>query len=222
MSFDKLGAFVTNPVTYHPWSPARGTRIVPLDAGVLMHTGLPNPGVRGLIRGYRNLWNTLPVPVIVHLIASTEEDVAKGAGYLDNEESVDAIELGLSDDISADAAAGLVEAATRRAEKPVLVRLPVFDAYEIADAVVEAEPERWLWQPPRVEQPAINVPGNSSAACIWPAHQTNGTAHGLVCWHSASKRCLLLVGVAYILPRMPVTTWKQGQKSGAGRFCRVG
>ena len=34
-----LGAFVTNPLTYTPWNPAAGTRVVPLDAGVLVHTG---------------------------------------------------------------------------------------------------------------------------------------------------------------------------------------
>ena len=32
IQFEKLGALVTNPVTYAPWSPATGTRVVPLDA----------------------------------------------------------------------------------------------------------------------------------------------------------------------------------------------
>jgi dihydroorotate dehydrogenase len=28
IQFEKLGAFVTNPVTYQPWQPAVGTRVV--------------------------------------------------------------------------------------------------------------------------------------------------------------------------------------------------
>ncbi|MGB1286984.1 MAG: hypothetical protein ACPG7F_10655 [Aggregatilineales bacterium] len=138
INYEKLGAFVTNPMTYRPWSPARSTRVVPLDAGVLMHTGLPNPGVKKLVKQYKSRWGAMPIPVIAHLVASNEDDVRSGIGYLDNEETIAAIELGLGDDISADEAAALVEVATQRAEKPVLVRLPVFDAYEIADACVES------------------------------------------------------------------------------------
>jgi dihydroorotate dehydrogenase len=38
IDLEKLGALVTNPVTYSPWSPATGTRVVPLDSGVLVHS----------------------------------------------------------------------------------------------------------------------------------------------------------------------------------------
>ncbi|MCA9911559.1 MAG: dihydroorotate dehydrogenase, partial [Anaerolineae bacterium] len=45
VKLDKLGALVTNPVTLYPRSPASGTRVVALDSGVLVHSGLPNPGL---------------------------------------------------------------------------------------------------------------------------------------------------------------------------------
>ena len=45
IDYDKLGALVTNPVTIEPWNPASGTRMIPLDAGVLLHTGLAQSGL---------------------------------------------------------------------------------------------------------------------------------------------------------------------------------
>ncbi|MEO8612377.1 MAG: HisA/HisF-related TIM barrel protein [Chloroflexota bacterium] len=138
IQFEKLGALVTNPITYAPWSPATGTRVVPLDAGMLVHTGLPNPGLSKVMAKYRNLWNSLPLPIIVHLVASTVEHVRKSASRIDAENSVDAIELGLNDDMTWEEAEKFVKAAVNATEKPVLVRLPLQDAYEIAQAAAEA------------------------------------------------------------------------------------
>jgi dihydroorotate dehydrogenase (NAD+) catalytic subunit len=138
VNFDKLGAIVTNPITYEAWSPATGTRVVPLDAGVLMHTGLPNPGLNKALRRHRNLWTLLPVPVIVHLVATSVDHIRKCAARLDEEDSVAAIEIGLNDDITAHEAEALIDAAVSRTDKPILARLPLNDAYEIAESVVDA------------------------------------------------------------------------------------
>ena len=56
IDFDKLGAIVTNPATIAPWRPAAGTRVISLDAGVLIHTGLPNPGLAKVISRNRRAW----------------------------------------------------------------------------------------------------------------------------------------------------------------------
>lgn len=138
INIDKIGAIVTHPITYDSWNPARGPRVVPLDAGVLMHTGLPNPGLNKALRRYRNLWIALPLPIIVHLVATSSEHVRKSAARLDEEEGVDAIELGLNDDIDWKDAEELVNAAVSKTDKPVLVRLPLLDAYEIAQPVADA------------------------------------------------------------------------------------
>jgi dihydroorotate dehydrogenase (NAD+) catalytic subunit len=138
IQFEKLGALVTNPVTYAPWSPATGTRVVPLDAGMLVHTGLPNPGLSKVMSKYRGLWSSLPLPIIIHLVASSVEHVRKSASRIDAENSVDAIELGLNDDMTWKEAEELVKAAVNATEKPVLARLQLQDAYEIAQAVSEA------------------------------------------------------------------------------------
>ncbi|MEL6309350.1 MAG: hypothetical protein AAFN11_22110 [Chloroflexota bacterium] len=135
---NKLGAYVTNPVTYEGWSPAHGTRVVPLDAGVLMHTGLPNAGVRKTIQEFSPVWRDLSVPTIMHLIATNTDHIQRAIEMIDYSDAIMGIELGLNDDITWQEAESLVRAATEYAEKPVLVRLPMYDAYEIAGAVADA------------------------------------------------------------------------------------
>jgi len=137
VNFEKLGAIVTNPISYEPRTAAHGARVVRLDSGVLIHTGLPNLGINKVLRKYRNLWAMLPLPIIIHLIGTTPDHVRKSAARLDEEEGIDAIELGLNDDISEDAAANLIHAATSRTEKPVMVRLPTTDTLNIAKIAVE-------------------------------------------------------------------------------------
>src|SRR5262245_59541400 len=79
IKLEKLGALVTNPVTYQPWQPASGTRVIPLDAGVLVHSGLPNLGISKTLAKYRTFWDKLPLPVIMHVVATNAEQVGKCA-----------------------------------------------------------------------------------------------------------------------------------------------
>ena len=44
-----LGAFVTNPVSLSPRQPAENRVMLPFAGGFLLHTGLPNPGLRVVI-----------------------------------------------------------------------------------------------------------------------------------------------------------------------------
>ncbi len=135
---DKLGALVTNPVTYTPWSPATGTRVVPLDAGMLVHTGLPNPGLSKVLAKHRSTWERLPVPIIVHIVSTTEDEVRRCVHKLEEEETVDGVELGLNDDTSIGDAQAAVRAAADNADKPILVRLPFGSTIELAQAAADA------------------------------------------------------------------------------------
>ncbi len=137
INYEKLGAVVTNPVTIDQWNPATGTRIVSLDAGVLVHTGLPNPGLNRVVKQYRKVWDNLPVPVIIHLVGTTVSHMERAGKIIDEIDEIDAVELGLNDDISEDEAFTLVEAAAKM-EKPLLVRLPFYDTYRLAGAVADA------------------------------------------------------------------------------------
>jgi dihydroorotate dehydrogenase (NAD+) catalytic subunit len=138
IKLEKLGALVTNPITYKPWHPATGTRVIPLDAGVLVHTGLPNPGVSKTLAQYRTALDRLPLPVIMHVVGTLPDQVASCAGRIDAEHAIDAIELGLNDDIAPDEAVRLTRAAVRGTEKPVLVRLPLQEVYALAEPVADA------------------------------------------------------------------------------------
>lgn len=138
INLGKLGALVTNPVTPHEWSPARGTRIVPLESGVLVHTGFPNGGLHAILKEFRTTWANAPLPIVLHLIATKPADLRAVATAIDAEDGLAAVELGLSDDISAKRAAEFVRALVETMDKPVLVRLPMYDAYEIAEACADA------------------------------------------------------------------------------------
>ncbi len=136
VDYDKLGALVTNPVTIDAWNPASGTRMIPLDAGILLHTGLPNPGLSKVISRNRKIWAKLPIPVILHLVGTRVDQVVQAGEVLDEVDEVAAVELGLSDDIDLEDARAMVEAA--KMEKPLLVRLPFYECYELALPLAEA------------------------------------------------------------------------------------
>ncbi len=140
INIEKLGAIVTNPVTYEPWRPASGTRVIPLDPypGVLLHTGLPNPGLSKTLKNHRNMWAVSAVPVILHLVATTVDQIRKSVARLDEEECIAGIELGLNDGMHRSEALALVDAAISRSEKPVLVRLPMLDAMYLAEPIADA------------------------------------------------------------------------------------
>lgn len=138
LKLNKFGALITNPVTLHEWSPARGTRVVPLESGVLVHTGFPNGGAAAVIKAFRTVWQSAPLPIVLHVIATKPEHMRPLGEMIDAEDGLAAVELGLRDDISAATASEYVRALERSTHKPILVRLPLFDAYEIAEACAES------------------------------------------------------------------------------------
>ena len=125
----RLGAFVTNPVSYNARTPAHGTRLLTFPGGVLLHTGHPNPGLKAVIRRYRTRWARSPLPVLLHILAQDMDEVAEMVARLENLEGVMGIELGLATDIDLEAAAMFVQAAI--GELPVVVRLPMERAREL-------------------------------------------------------------------------------------------
>ena len=138
LDMDQLGAFVTNPITYSPRAPAHGTRVVPMDAGVLVHTGLPNPGINKVVSSYRGTWERMSIPVIAHVIVNNAQEVNRCVTLLENEEAIAAIELGLNDEMTAAEAQWHVQAARGRTEKPLLIRLPFGATADLAQAVIDA------------------------------------------------------------------------------------
>ena len=124
IDFSKFGAFITNPITWRPRAPAEGQRVAQFPGGMLIHTGLPNPGLSAAIREYERKWAKLGCPVIVHLAATTPEDVAAGVEKLERVESVAGIEIGFRDDESLTEAELMLREAVQRSRQPVMVSVP--------------------------------------------------------------------------------------------------
>src|SRR5690606_4982969 len=64
---DKLGAFVTNPISLRPRLPTSSPVAIEFSGGVLLHTGLPNPGFSHVIKKYSAKWKRSELPIIVHI-----------------------------------------------------------------------------------------------------------------------------------------------------------
>jgi dihydroorotate dehydrogenase (NAD+) catalytic subunit len=135
----RLGAVVVGPVTLRPRRGAAPPRAVPLPGGVLLHTGLENPGLSAVLRHHRRTWSRSPAPVIVHLAATTPERTSVACERLSAEDAIAAVELGLANHVTIGDATQLVEAAANiYPYRPLLVRLPLETAADLAEAVVAA------------------------------------------------------------------------------------
>lgn len=148
VDYGALGAFVTNALTAKARTAAHPPNVVELPQGVLIHTGLPNPGVAAALRRYAREWQRLGPPVIVHLAATTPDEVRRSAARIEQVEAVSGLELGLRDDVTVAEAAQLVRAAL--GNLPLLVQVPFGRTAELApalaqeggDAVVVSSPAR--------------------------------------------------------------------------------
>lgn len=102
-SLNRLGAFVTNPISLRARMPTANPSVSEFAGGVLLHTGLPNPGFTQAIKKYSAKWNRSDLPIIVHLMADRPEETQQMARQLENIENVMAVQLGfaplLADDI---------------------------------------------------------------------------------------------------------------------------
>lgn len=132
-----FGAFVTNPLSREARTPARGTRVAAFPGGFLLHTGYPNPGLKSALRRYAAHWASSLLPVIVHLLPATLEEVREMVRSLERVEGLLAVEVGLPPEVDPAAAAAFAGAAN--GELPVIVRLPLDRALELARAAVKAD-----------------------------------------------------------------------------------
>lgn len=157
VDFASLGAFVTNPISARPRAPATGQRVIEFPAGVLIHTGLPNPGVGAAIRQFARKWARMPCPVIVHVVGTTLEETVECIEQLEKVEAVAGVELGLRDDIQLAEAKALVAGVARLGSLPILVRLPLSQAQDLCEPVARAGAQALVvGAPPRG---ALRAPG---------------------------------------------------------------
>lgn len=94
--WQELGAFITNPISYRPRKPAENRACLSYTGGVLLHTGLLNPGFEVVLRRFALRWSRSALPVIVHLMAEEPGSVSYMTRRLETCENVVAIELGFA------------------------------------------------------------------------------------------------------------------------------
>ncbi len=142
----ELGAFVTNPISLRRRSPAEERALLRYPGGCLLHTGLPNPGLRSILNENRQRWARSQAPVWVHLLAQTPDEVSRMVEMLEGQDGVTAVELSIPPGSTPQDALGLV--AATGVELPVVVNVPATEA--------GAE---WLMELPYTGASAISLSG---------------------------------------------------------------
>ena len=74
LPWDEFGAFVTNPISLRPRLPAAAPEVINYPGGILLHTGLPNPGFKSALKKFSPQWARSDLPVMVHLMADRPEE----------------------------------------------------------------------------------------------------------------------------------------------------
>lgn len=117
----RFGAFVTNPVSIKRRSPAGGRRIYQYPGGILIHTGLPNPGINTVLKRYSPAWERSPIPIIFHFLVEFIGDIKSIFSQLETYPGIGGIELGLPEAVDCSM---LDEIFSNAFELPVIIRIP--------------------------------------------------------------------------------------------------
>jgi len=133
-----LGAVVVGPLTAGPRQGAEPPRLLPFPGGVLVHTGLANPGVAAVVRRYARTWARSPVPVIAHVAGVSPHEVESCCRRLSGVEAVAGIELGLPDTADPGEAEAIIRAARAATVQPLIVRLPLATSADLCQLAAEA------------------------------------------------------------------------------------
>jgi dihydroorotate dehydrogenase (NAD+) catalytic subunit len=157
--WDQFGAFVTNPISYRTRKPTRGERVKSFPGGMLLHTGHANPGFSKALKRFRSRWIFAPLPVIVHLLASTPGEMQKMVIRLEVVENVVGVEIGFPAKITPEEVGEVLFASTGELE--LIARVALSRAVELAPALVEAGASAVCLGPPRGALPAESGELNS-------------------------------------------------------------
>src|SRR5687768_7722831 len=117
-----FGAFVSNPVSMRPRTPAGEPELLPYPGGFLLHTGLPNPGFPAVLKKCAPRWADSKLPVIVHLMADRPEETGRMVQQLEEVENIAAVELGFAPGLAGDII--LIALEMSLGELPLIVCLP--------------------------------------------------------------------------------------------------
>lgn len=244
---EALGALVTNPITAQPRPGARPPRALRIPGGLLMHTGLHNPGVHVVIRDHRKRWERSPVPVIAHVAGVSVHEATTCVERLMRVEPVAGIELGLPDSLPLEEALQIIAAVHEVCALPLIVKLPLWRAADpsdqslvtriaeqgSADALTVAAPPRGtVWRGGRAITGRLYGPATFYQA-LWALRQVAGLVGqampliGCGGVHSADD-ALAMLGAGAVAVQVDGYAWKdpaglvQLARQVAGRCVLVG
>jgi dihydroorotate dehydrogenase (NAD+) catalytic subunit len=135
ISLDDLGAFVTNPLSLRPRTPAAKPAVIEYPGGFLFHTGLPNPGINAGIKKYAAKWSRSDLPIIVHLMADRPEETQRMVRMLETQENVMAAELGFAPLLANDIILLTLEMCL--GEVPLIFSLPVEQVLTLGPRLIQ-------------------------------------------------------------------------------------
>lgn len=148
--FPGPGAFVTLALTRRAHDGAAAPRVIEIPGGALIRTGAANPGLHNVLRDYRRVWAKATIPIIVSLASQAARDWAEMAHELERVDGVGGVELQFNPTFDAAEMIRLVRSAT---ELPILAKLDLDDALEVAPGCVSAGASALvIARPPRVAQ----------------------------------------------------------------------
>jgi dihydroorotate dehydrogenase (NAD+) catalytic subunit len=131
----RVGALVTLPLTLHMRGGATQPRVIEIPGGCLLRTGAANPGMERVLRDHRRAWSQSSVPIIAALAAQGVADWAAMSARLERVEGIGGIELQLNPALDA---VGAIRATRAATELPILAKLDLDNAAEIAGDCVDA------------------------------------------------------------------------------------
>jgi dihydroorotate dehydrogenase len=134
LPWSDFGVFVTNPLSLHPRLPAADPDLIKYPGGLLLHTGLPNPGFKSALKKYAAKWTRTDLPVMVHLMADRPEETVRMVRALEGLENIASVELGFAPQLADDIIVLVVEMCL--GELPLVVSLPVEHILTLGPRVV--------------------------------------------------------------------------------------
>jgi dihydroorotate dehydrogenase len=164
IALDALGAFVTNPISLRSRQPAAKPQILEYPGGFLLHSGLPNPGFRAVIKRYASRWDKSELPVIVHVMADRPEETQRMVRILELQENVMAVELGfaplLADDIL------LLTLEMSLGELPLIFSLPIEQVLSLGPRLIQAGAQAISIAAPRGALPDLREKGTGEKGLV--------------------------------------------------------
>lgn len=136
LPYENLGVFVTNPISLRPRLPAARPELINYPGGLLLHTGLPNPGFKSILQKHTGKWARSVLPVMVHLMADRPEETVRMVRSLEGMENIAAIELGFAPKLAEDIVLIVVEMCS--GELPLVVSLERGQIPSLGPKVIEA------------------------------------------------------------------------------------